>query len=112
MMEKKSSISYKAINDYSYKEVNLVLSRNTPYINTIDPEDQAQSPGDQNLERKIRSLIRWNAAAMVVRANKNPNLVVTLVHFHLRQHYMMLEWIIFGEQKIISLVELSLFSRS
>ena len=61
----------KQLIDYSYKRgSDLVLSRNTPYINTIDPEDQAQSPGDQNLERKIRSLIRWNAAAMVVRANK------------------------------------------
>jgi len=66
----------KQLIDYSYKRgSDLVLSRNTPYINTIDPEDQAQSPGDQNLERKIRSLIRWNAAAMVVRANKkNPEL--------------------------------------
>ncbi len=66
----------KQLIDYSYKRgSDLVLSRNTPYINTIDPEDQVQSPGDQNLERKIRSLIRWNAAAMVVRANKkNPEL--------------------------------------
>ncbi len=66
----------KQLIDYSYKRgSDLVLSRNTPYINTIDPEDQAQSPGDQNLERKIRSLIRWNAAAMVVRSNKkNPEL--------------------------------------
>ncbi len=53
----------------------LVLSRNTPYINTISPEEEVKSPGDQNIERKIRSLIRWNAAAMVVRANKkNPEL--------------------------------------
>ena len=66
----------KQLIEYSYKKgSDLILSRNTPYINTIDPEDQAQSPGDQNLERKIRSLIRWNAAAMVVRANKkNPEL--------------------------------------
>jgi len=66
----------KQLIDYSYKEgSDLVLSRNTPYINTIAPEDEKKSPGDQNLERKIRSLIRWNAAAMVVRANKkNPEL--------------------------------------
>ena len=45
------------------------------YINTIPPEEDKKSPGDQNIERKIRSLIRWNAAAMVVRANKkNPDL--------------------------------------
>ena len=66
----------KQLIEYSYKKgSDLILSRNTPYINTIKPEEQAQSPGDQNLERKIRSLIRWNAAAMVVRANKkNPEL--------------------------------------
>jgi pyruvate dehydrogenase complex dehydrogenase (E1) component len=48
----------------------LVLSRNTPYINTISPEAEVKSKGDQKIERRIRSLIRWNAAAMVVRANK------------------------------------------
>jgi len=66
----------KQLIEHSYKEgSDLVLSRNTPYINTIKPEEGRSSPGDQNLERKIRSLIRWNAAAMVVRANKrNPEL--------------------------------------
>ena len=66
----------KQLIEHSYKEgSDLVLSRNTPYINTIKPEEEQKSPGDQNLERKIRSLIRWNAAAMVVRANKkNPEL--------------------------------------
>ncbi len=61
----------KKLIDHSYKEgSDLVLSRNTPYINTISPEEEVKSPGDQNIERKIRALIRWNAAAMVVRANK------------------------------------------
>ena len=61
----------KQLIEHSYKEgSDLVLSRNTPYINTISPEEEIKSPGDQNIERKIRSLIRWNAAAMVVRANK------------------------------------------
>ena len=66
----------KQLIEHSYKEgSDLILSRNTPYINTIPPEEEKKSPGDQNLERKIRSLIRWNAAAMVVRANKkNPEL--------------------------------------
>ena len=66
----------KQLIEHSYKEgSDLVLSRNTPYINTISPEEEVKSPGDQNIERKIRSLIRWNAAAMVVRANKkNPEL--------------------------------------
>jgi len=50
----------------------LVLpdTRTTPYINTIPPELEIKSPGDQNIEKKIRAYIRWNAAAMVVRANK------------------------------------------
>ena len=61
----------KELIEHSYKEgSDLVLSRNTPYINTISPEEEKKSPGDQNLERNLRSIIRWNAAAMVVRANK------------------------------------------
>ena len=61
----------KELIEHSYKEgSDLVLSRNTPYINTISPEEEVKSPGDQNIERKLRSFIRWNAAAMVVRANK------------------------------------------
>ena len=49
---------------------NIPYTQNTPYINTIPPEAEVKSNGDQNIERRIRSLIRWNAAAMVVRANK------------------------------------------
>ncbi len=61
----------KELIEHSYRRgSDLVLSRNTPYINTISPEEETKSPGDQNIERKLRSLIRWNAAAMVVRANK------------------------------------------
>ena len=43
----------------------------TPYVNTIPPEAQAPYPGDRVLERRIKSLVRWNAMAMVVRANKD-----------------------------------------
>ncbi len=66
----------KKLIDETYKEgSNKPLTRNTPYTNTIPPENEVKSPGDQNIERKIRSLIRWNAAAMVVKANKkNPEL--------------------------------------
>ena len=65
----------KLINE-AYKEgSNQPLTRITPYINTIPVETEVKSPGDQNIERRIRSLIRWNAAAMVVKANKkNPEL--------------------------------------
>ena len=57
--------------DQAYK-AGLVLpdTRTTPYINTIPPEAEVKSPGDQNIEKKIRAYIRWNAAAMVVKANK------------------------------------------
>ncbi|MGA8594857.1 MAG: pyruvate dehydrogenase (acetyl-transferring), homodimeric type [Bryobacteraceae bacterium] len=43
----------------------------TPYLNTIPVQEQVPYPGDRALERKIKSVIRWNAAAMVVRANKH-----------------------------------------
>ena len=48
----------------------LPIQLNTPYINTIRPEDEAAYPGDRAMERRIKSLIRWNAMAMVVRQNK------------------------------------------
>ena len=69
--KKRAQFLIKELIEHSYKEgSDLVLSRTTPYINTISPEAETKSNGDQNIERKIRSLIRWNAAAMVVRANK------------------------------------------
>ena len=43
----------------------------TPYLNTIRPKDEAPIPGDIYMERRIRSLVRWNALAMVIRANKD-----------------------------------------
>ena len=42
----------------------------TPYVNTIATEDQPWFPGDEFIERRIRAFIRWNAAAMVINANK------------------------------------------
>jgi len=49
---------------------NLPFSNNTAYLNTIPTHMEERTPGDPALERRIRSLIRWNAMAMVVRANK------------------------------------------
>ena len=43
----------------------------TPFKNTIAVKDEAQMPGDLFMERRIRSLIRWNALVMVLKANKN-----------------------------------------
>ena len=42
----------------------------TPYINTIPTDRQPAFPGNRELERRIKSIIRWNAMAMVVRANR------------------------------------------
>jgi len=55
----------------AHKEgVQIPFSANTPYINTITREAQPPFPGDREIERRIKSLIRWNAMAMVVKANK------------------------------------------
>ncbi len=45
----------------------------TPYVNTIPSEAQPAYPGDRDIERRIKSIIRWNAMAMVVKANSNTN---------------------------------------
>ncbi|ADJ28076.1 pyruvate dehydrogenase (acetyl-transferring), homodimeric type [Nitrosococcus watsonii] len=50
--------------------VSLPYPANTPYINTIPVEQEVSFPGSQEIERRIRSLVRWNAMAMVVRANR------------------------------------------
>jgi pyruvate dehydrogenase E1 component len=50
--------------------VKMPFTANTPYINTISADEQVLMPGSPDLERRIKSLVRWNAAAMVVRANK------------------------------------------
>ena len=50
--------------------VDMPAKSNTAYINTISKEDTPQYPGNAEIERRIRSFIRWNATAMVVKANK------------------------------------------
>src|SRR5665213_2034933 len=50
--------------------VDFPFTANTPYVNTIPVAQQAAFPGDQEMERRIKSLVRWNALAMVVRANR------------------------------------------
>ncbi len=51
--------------------VELPFTANTPYINTITRDKQAPYPGNREIERVIKSVIRWNAMAMVVKANRN-----------------------------------------
>lgn len=53
--------------------VQLPFSANTPYINTIPRDKQVPFPGNREIERRIKSIIRWNAMAMVTRANKLEN---------------------------------------
>ena len=58
--------------DYAQtKGARLPFNTNTTFINTIQPKDEPEYPGDQEIERRIKSIIRWNAMAMVVRANTN-----------------------------------------
>ncbi len=50
--------------------VTLPFAVNTPYLNTIPVEKQPPFPGNRELERRIKSLVRWNAMAMVIRGNR------------------------------------------
>jgi pyruvate dehydrogenase E1 component len=59
---------------YAQKEgVELPMTSVTPYVNSIAVDQQPPYPGHRELERRIKSLIRWNAMAMVVRANRDTN---------------------------------------
>jgi len=61
----------KELKTFAYKQgVKIPFSANTPYINTIPVEEQPVFPGSIEIEKRIRSFIRWNAMAMVVRANR------------------------------------------
>jgi pyruvate dehydrogenase E1 component len=51
--------------------VRTPAAQTTPYVNTIPVEEQAHFPGDHDIEERLRHYIRWNAMAMVVRANKD-----------------------------------------
>lgn len=57
-------------NRAALSRVRIKPAPNTPFINTIPVEEQPPYPGDTEIERRIKSLVRWNAMAMVVRANK------------------------------------------
>ncbi|MGE0305740.1 MAG: pyruvate dehydrogenase (acetyl-transferring), homodimeric type, partial [Acidimicrobiia bacterium] len=52
-------------------QVGLPATVSTPYVNTIPAEAEPWFPGDEHIERRIRAFIRWNAAVMVIRANKH-----------------------------------------
>lgn len=50
--------------------IDFTFTANTPYINTIPRDEQPAFPGSREIERRIKSIVRWNAMAMVVRANR------------------------------------------
>jgi pyruvate dehydrogenase E1 component len=60
------------LQEHAYaRGITFPFSANTPYINTIHLNDQPVFPGNRELERRIKNLVRWNAMAMVHRANNN-----------------------------------------
>jgi pyruvate dehydrogenase E1 component len=63
------------LHDSAHREgVELPFTATTPYINSIPEHRQPPYPGNREIERRIKSLIRWNAMAMVTRANKDSSL--------------------------------------
>ena len=69
-LERAHFLLEKLIDDARRSGANLPFSNVTAYLNTIPTHMQEQHPGDTSVERRIKSLVRWNALAMVVRANK------------------------------------------
>ncbi len=61
---------YKLLKRARMLDLGLPPTTQTRYINTISPEQEPEFPGDEQMERRIRRLIRWNAAVMVSRANR------------------------------------------
>jgi pyruvate dehydrogenase E1 component len=62
-------ILYRVLKRARQHNLGLPPLTSTRYINTISPEQEPEFPGDEQMERRIRRMIRWNAVAMVLRAN-------------------------------------------
>lgn len=73
--EKAHYIIEKLIDKARRTGINLPYSANTAYVNTIPVDQQERIPGDQAMEHRLRSYIRWNAMTMVVKANLKPGSV-------------------------------------
>src|SRR5436190_22108214 len=58
------------VNEARGSGAQLEVGLTTPYVNTIPPDREDPFPGDYEVERRLRSILRWNAMAMVLRANK------------------------------------------
>jgi len=68
--ERAQFVLYKLLKRARQLHIGLPPLTQTRYINTISPEQEPPFPGDEEMEKRIRRLVRWNAAAMVLRANK------------------------------------------
>ena len=68
--ERVAELISKLVEHAHRRRIRLPPFANTPYVNSIALSKQAPFPGDREIERRIKSIIRWNAMAMVVRANK------------------------------------------
>ena len=76
------------LDEFAHQQgVDLPYTATTPYINTIPVDDQPLFPGNREIERRIKSIVRWNAMAMVVRANRDrPEHRRTYLHLRLLGH--------------------------
>ncbi len=68
--DKADAVLSKAVETARLSGAKLPFAANTAYINTIPPDEQPPHPGVRAIEQRIRAAVRWNAAALVIRANK------------------------------------------
>jgi pyruvate dehydrogenase E1 component len=68
--EERARFLMQRLQDHAYRRTVPLPAPTTPYVNTIPLHEQPPFPGDRRIERRIKSLVRWNALAMVVRANR------------------------------------------
>ena len=61
----------KLIEEARHNGIDRPFSATTPYINTIEPVDEERSPGNLEIEGRLRAYMRWNAMALVVKANRH-----------------------------------------
>ena len=68
--DKRTRFLLETLIDYAQtRGARMPFNTSTPFINTILPSQEPEYPGDRELERRIKSLVRWNAMAMVTKAN-------------------------------------------
>ncbi len=69
---KRAGFIINALRENAFKQgIPLPTQFNTPYLNSIAPDEQVSYPGDREMERRVKTIIRWNAMAMVLHQNKH-----------------------------------------